>query len=935
MVAPLSRLRAAFPYFALLALFVLLLPLISPVASVLAAPARASAQTQSTRCALYPIAIRLDVLEAAAIGDVLAPLANGTQPGNFGWISWTGEGSVQQLAESLTPPGNSETYINPLEPSDHLVSVGDWLQGRPGAVNSGVVRQALEQLKGTEITVPVWDRAQSAGAQTQYRVVKFASVRLVEYQLAKPSHLGAQFLGYNSFCGDAPQLTATATKSPTALPTNTATHTTTALPSETATAPSTATDTATPIPTNTATPEPTETTTSTATALPTHTALPTETATNTATALPTQTAISTQTPTRTATVRATNTATPLPSSTPSPLEGATLDLLPLASGPNVISTTHTLTATLLTRRGEPLVGFTVVFNMTGVHTTTTSGVTNAAGEATLTYMGSQEGTDTVQVQTADSSLALTATPAQVSWLVPAQTFTTSPVSGGFFVADGSGVFNTLPTNTPVFEQTFSTINFNPGPGAAPGNTTVSTRTFPFTNVTTDLNGFYTGKIIAQGNGYQAGDGALGHFNAVFLGEFTLTEPKEITFRIYHDDGFILGIGNGAVRVGGANHNPPASGLTAFRELPVMGAFNVITPPVGHDVTVFFPEPGVYPYEIDYSQGPRGDATLTVTTVELGMGVPPSGVLTITPNAVERQPAGGLQTLTVTATDAAGGRVANLPVQLNLTGMNAQEFYGHTDATGQVSFTYKGQYEGEDRAQAIAWVSGSALFSNEVVVPWHIGALPDANAPLSIPGWLGIPTSESVVSGTVPIGLAPGREILYGSIDYWPVDDPSAVKVLAPHVERVGVLTTLDTTLLENGSYIVRLRGVDRAFRPIPDSGVLITVEGEYKPGRVRFTVTDLKVPVVGLPIAIERTYDSLTRERVGDFGHGWTLSFGNPRLQVNQAHDVTLTLPNGRRTTFHFTPYPGHLFLGFLLFPKYTPEAGVYGTLTANGCGLV
>jgi YD repeat-containing protein len=50
---------------------------------------------------------------------------------------------------------------------------------------------------------------------------------------------------------------------------------------------------------------------------------------------------------------------------------------------------------------------------------------------------------------------------------------------------------------------------------------------------------------------------------------------------------------------------------------------------------------------------------------------------------------------------------------------------------------------------------------------------------------------------------------------------------------------------------------------------------------------------------------------------------------------VTLTQPNGRRVTFYFTPQSYGGVLGFFLKPSYTPEAGTYGTLTANGCPLV
>ncbi|RPJ26712.1 MAG: hypothetical protein EHM33_10590 [Chloroflexi bacterium] len=214
----------------------------------------------------------------------------------------------------------------------------------------------------------------------------------------------------------------------------------------------------------------------------------------------------------------------------------------------------------------------------------------------------------------------------------------------------------------------------------------------------------------------------------------------------------------------------------------------------------------------------------------------------------------------------------------------------------------------------------------------------------IPGWIASPVHQSTVSGIVPITLVDGVTLQSGIIDYWPVNDPGQVKVLSTIPNKAGqgmpssqsgeALAYLDTTTLANGSYVIRLQGTD-INGVQQDSGVMITVVGEYKPGRVRFTVTDLTIPVVGLPITIARTYDSLERNEVGDFGYGWSLDIGNPKLEVNPAHDVTLTMPDGQRSTFHFTPRSYGGVFGFFLYPDYTPEPGVYGKLTSNGCDML
>ena len=78
-------------------------------------PLSSKAQT----CELYPIALSAQTLSNAAPGTILSNIYNGTQPGNFGWLSWGGSPSEPTLVTSLTPPGDSSTYVNPDDPNDH------------------------------------------------------------------------------------------------------------------------------------------------------------------------------------------------------------------------------------------------------------------------------------------------------------------------------------------------------------------------------------------------------------------------------------------------------------------------------------------------------------------------------------------------------------------------------------------------------------------------------------------------------------------------------------------------------------------------------------------------------------------------------------------------------------------------------------------------
>ena len=114
---------------------------------------------------------------------------------------------------------------------------------------------------------------------------------------------------------------------------------------------------------------------------------------------------------------------------------------------------------------------------------------------------------------------------------------------------------------------------------------------------------------------------------------------------------------------------------------------------------------------------------------------------------------------------------------------------------------------------------------------------------------------------------------------------------------------------------------------------MVSVAGNYKPGRVTATVTDLVVPATGLAINIQRTYDSLNAGTSGDFGYGWNLGI-NVNLVVDNLGNVTFTL-GGQRKTFDLTPAMPPCSGLVCLFPyyyvAYTPEPGLHGTLNDGG----
>src|SRR5207244_3273798 len=114
------------------------------------------------------------------------------------------------------------------------------------------------------------------------------------------------------------------------------------------------------------------------------------------------------------------------------------------------------------------------------------------------------------------------------------------------------------------------------------------------------------------------------------------------------------------------------------------------------------------------------------------------------------------------------------------------------------------------------------------------------------------------------------------------------------------------------------------------SQITLTAVGNNKHGRMTSTVTEFKVPLAGIPISITRTYDSLEKGKIEDFGYGWKLgTFVD--LTVDAQKNVTFNF-NGQKITFFFTPQS--VFFGLpWLAPSYTPQAGVHGSLISDGCG--
>ncbi|HET9315695.1 MAG TPA: FG-GAP-like repeat-containing protein, partial [Vicinamibacteria bacterium] len=152
-------------------------------------------------CPLYPIALPYDLLVSATPGTQFLQVPRGTGPGQFSWLTWAGSPNAPTLARSLTPPGDSYTYINPYDSTDWLVSPHDWVKGAAGNMNSAAVRARLDALIGQEIAVPAWSKVNAQNTGFEYEAEAFVRVRLLAYQLtgnAGKTWLSFEYLGFTS-----------------------------------------------------------------------------------------------------------------------------------------------------------------------------------------------------------------------------------------------------------------------------------------------------------------------------------------------------------------------------------------------------------------------------------------------------------------------------------------------------------------------------------------------------------------------------------------------------------------------------------------------------------------------------------------------------------------------------------------------------------------
>ncbi len=101
----------------------------------------------------------------------------------------------------------------------------------------------------------------------------------------------------------------------------------------------------------------------------------------------------------------------------------------------------------------------------------------------------------------------------------------------------------------------------------------------------------------------------------------------------------------------------------------------------------------------------------------------------------------------------------------------------------------------------------------------------------------------------------------------------------------GVVTQLDPSMLLNGQYRLGIVANDVGGNTSSIAHPL-TIEGDLKVGNFSFTVRDLTIPLAGIPIEVNRTYDSRRRNENLDFGYGWSVDYQNMLIEESRAPGV-------------------------------------------------
>jgi RHS repeat-associated protein len=423
------------------------------------------------------------------------------------------------------------------------------------------------------------------------------------------------------------------------------------------------------------------------------------------------------------------------------------------------------------------------------------------------------------------------------------------------------------------------------------------------------------------------------------------------------------------------NDSPATGLKISKITPFY--HNLGRASISQDGTfiTYAPLPNVFGQDIFYytitnASGISDSAAVTVNIKAAPMvGVYPP---------YDGQQFGASSSVNVTASASAyGGSVTNIILYLNgnsygQTNTNALTFAWSTNAPAFYTFTAVAT-----DSSGLTNVSSpvTIIVTNSLTATTIVTAKID-NLPTNSPG-LGVINYTVVTNGIFDlkgeardshVGDPIAYQVMLFSADG--NDTPIANVTPAPldaagfHQggDNSGDLSNLNLTGIPNGTYELQLTvhgGGGQA-----STSAIFSLESQLKIGQFSFSEQDLSLPVSGIPITVTRTYNSLN-PLSSDFGYSWGYAINSMDVSIDEdrtditmgsdqapfgddedsgsglpltvsvrtggSRDVTLTLPDGRRTTFAFAPSTGSL----QATAAWKAAPGVTATLTPIGSSTI
>ncbi len=112
------------------------------------------------------------------------------------------------------------------------------------------------------------------------------------------------------------------------------------------------------------------------------------------------------------------------------------------------------------------------------------------------------------------------------------------------------------------------------------------------------------------------------------------------------------------------------------------------------------------------------------------------------------------------------------------------------------------------------------------------------------------------------------------------DSPYLTLVSGSTERNNELIGQLDPTRFENGIYSLNLQATDKGGNANSHK-MYVLFTGQMKLGHFGLTFNDVSMDTVGIPLSMQRTYDTRRRQIGGDFGNGWTMAYNNIRLSEN------------------------------------------------------